>query len=64
MRPIVMLPTYNEAENLRPIVEAVLAADERIHALVVDDESPDGTGAIAEEMARVPSGDSSSTTSA
>jgi len=52
MRPIVMLPTYNEAENLRPIVEAVLAADERIHALVVDDESPDGTGAIAEEMAR------------
>jgi len=52
MRPIVMLPTYNEAENLRAIVEAILAADERLHVLVVDDESPDGTGAMAEEIAR------------
>jgi dolichol-phosphate mannosyltransferase len=48
----VVLPTYNEADNLEPIVEAVLAAappDTGI--LVVDDSSPDGTGEIADRLA-------------
>ena len=50
--PIVMLPTYNEADNIRPMIEAVLAQDPRIRVLVVDDDSPDGTAAIAQDMAR------------
>jgi dolichol-phosphate mannosyltransferase len=48
---VVVIPTYNEAGNVRPIVEAVLAATPGAHVLVVDDESPDGTGQIVEEMA-------------
>jgi len=51
MRPIVMLPTYDEAENIRLMIDAVLAADERMNVLVVDDDSPDGTGRLAEEVA-------------
>jgi dolichol-phosphate mannosyltransferase len=51
-RPIVMLPTYNEAENIRAMVQAVLAADPALHVLVVDDDSPDGTARLAEEAAR------------
>ena len=52
MPPIVMLPTYNEAENIRPMVSAILAADPRLHVLVVDDDSPDGTAGIVGEMAQ------------
>jgi len=47
-----VLPTYNEADNLEPLVEAALAnlpAD--AHVLVVDDSSPDGTGEIADRLA-------------
>ena len=46
-----ILPTYNEAENLETIVAAVLAAVPGVHVLVVDDSSPDGTGAIADRIA-------------
>jgi dolichol-phosphate mannosyltransferase len=46
-----MLPTYNEAENIRPLLAQVLAADPTITAVVVDDDSPDGTWRIAEEVA-------------
>jgi len=48
----VVIPTWNERENLRPLVERVLAADPRTHAIVVDDDSPDGTGRLAEALAR------------
>jgi dolichol-phosphate mannosyltransferase len=48
MRFLVVLPTYDEAPNVRPMVEAVLAADPRIDVLVVDDASPDGTGDLVE----------------
>jgi dolichol-phosphate mannosyltransferase len=47
----VVLPTYNEAENLRPIVEAILASLPAATVLVVDDNSPDGTGRLADELA-------------
>ena len=49
----VVLPTYNEAENLRPLVGAVRCAlaGREFRVLVVDDSSPDGTGAIADELA-------------
>ena len=48
---LVVLPTYNESENLARIVEAILAASERVEILVVDDNSPDGTGRLADELA-------------
>lgn len=50
-RPLVVMPTYNEAENLERIVAAALEAAPRLHLLVVDDGSPDGTGAIADRLA-------------
>jgi dolichol-phosphate mannosyltransferase len=49
----VVLPTYNEAENLGTISVAILAALPRATLLVVDDGSPDGTGTIADSLAAV-----------
>ena len=48
---LVIIPTYNERENLPKIVGRLHAALPAAHVLVVDDGSPDGTGAIADEMA-------------
>jgi dolichol-phosphate mannosyltransferase len=45
-RALVIVPTYNERENIQRIIEAVLAQDPRLDVLVVDDGSPDGTGGI------------------
>ncbi len=50
-RTLVVLPTYNEADNLAIIVAAVLGQGAGFHVLVVDDASPDGTGAIADRLA-------------
>jgi len=50
-RACVVLPTYNERENLLRIVPAILAAWPELDVLVVDDSSPDGTGALADELA-------------
>jgi dolichol-phosphate mannosyltransferase len=50
-RALVIIPTYNEIENLPRIVPQVLAQDPRLEVLVVDDGSPDGTGRLADEMA-------------
>jgi dolichol-phosphate mannosyltransferase len=52
MKPAVMLPTYNEAGNLRKLTESILRAAPEMTVVVVDDESPDGTGRIADELAR------------
>ncbi len=49
---LVIIPTYNEAENLGPITSAVLAAEPRVDILVVDDNSPDGTGDLADALAK------------
>jgi dolichol-phosphate mannosyltransferase len=48
---LVIVPTYNEIENLPRKVPQILAQDARLHVLVVDDGSPDGTGRLAAEMA-------------
>ena len=48
---LVIVPTYNEKENLPRKVPQILEQDERIDVLVVDDASPDGTGRLADEMA-------------
>ncbi|MEZ5358783.1 MAG: polyprenol monophosphomannose synthase [Candidatus Zixiibacteriota bacterium] len=50
-RALIIFPTYNEKDNIQKIVEAVLAIDESINVLIVDDNSPDGTGRIADGMA-------------
>ncbi len=50
-RVVVVIPTYNEAENLPLLVPQVLEQDERLEVLVVDDASPDGTGKIADDLA-------------
>jgi dolichol-phosphate mannosyltransferase len=47
----VVLPTYNEAENLEPIAAAILESLPGATLLVVDDNSPDGTGALADALA-------------
>jgi dolichol-phosphate mannosyltransferase len=47
----VVLPTYDEADNIRPVTQAILAAVPGALLLVVDDGSPDGTGRIADELA-------------
>jgi dolichol-phosphate mannosyltransferase len=52
MHTLVIIPTYNERENLPALVEKVLAAAPDLHILVVDDNSPDGTGEIADNLAR------------
>jgi len=48
---LVIIPTFNERENISSLVHALLPLDPDIHILVVDDGSPDGTGDIAEELA-------------
>ena len=51
-RVIVVIPTYNEIENLPLLAPRVLAQDPRIELLIVDDSSPDGTGKLADDLAR------------
>ncbi|GED97979.1 polyprenol monophosphomannose synthase [Gordonia crocea] len=48
---LVVIPTYNESENLPIIVDRLLSALAGVHVLVVDDSSPDGTGEIADRLA-------------
>jgi dolichol-phosphate mannosyltransferase len=50
-RALIIFPTYNERDNIEKIVHAVLPLDPRIHVLIVDDNSPDGTGEIADRLA-------------
>jgi dolichol-phosphate mannosyltransferase len=50
-RALVIIPTYNEAANLPHIVPLVLAQDSRIDVLIIEDNSPDGTGQIADGLA-------------
>ena len=51
-RALVIIPTYNEKENILRLVAAILAQDARIDLLVVDDNSPDQTGDIVEALSR------------
>lgn len=50
-RALVIVPTYNERENIARMIVAILDQDKRLEVLVVDDGSPDGTGAIVEALA-------------
>lgn len=51
MRILVVIPTYNERENVDTAVRAVLAQPGNFHVLIVDDASPDGTGRLADVLA-------------
>ncbi|MGA7730444.1 MAG: polyprenol monophosphomannose synthase [Chloroflexia bacterium] len=55
MRSLIVLPTYNEIDNLRPLIEEIIALG-TYEVLVVDDNSPDGTGALANELSHTYSG--------
>jgi dolichol-phosphate mannosyltransferase len=50
-RGLIIIPTYNERENLPRLLPMVLEQDPRLDILVIDDASPDGTGALADELA-------------
>src|SRR5687767_14681781 len=52
MQIVVILPTYNEAENLPKLVSVLLSLPLDLAVMVVDDHSPDGTGKIADELAK------------
>lgn len=50
VRPVVVVPTYQEAENIGPLLRGVREAIPSAHVVVLDDASPDGTGRMAEEI--------------
>ena len=52
MRSLVVIPTYNEKDNIARLIKAVLPADAELEVLIVDDNSPDGTAASVREMAK------------
>lgn len=50
MKSLVIIPTYNEKENIGKLVPQIINLDEKINVLIVDDNSPDGTGEIADKL--------------
>jgi dolichol-phosphate mannosyltransferase len=56
MRAIVVVPTYNELANLKMLVEKLHEYAPQLHVLIVDDNSPDGTGQLADELSRADPG--------
>ena len=50
-RALVVVPTYNEAKNIEQLIPLILEQDPRLEVLVVDDNSPDGTGAVVDQAA-------------
>ena len=51
-KALVIIPTYNEQENIRAVIDRVLGTDPRLEILIVDDNSPDGTGNIVDEESK------------
>jgi len=49
----VVIPTYNEQDNLQRLIDQVLQQDPSLRVLVVDDNSPDGTGQLADDLSRI-----------
>lgn len=50
VKGLVIIPTYNEKENIQDIIEAVMSLEEGFHVLVIDDGSPDGTASIVKDL--------------
>jgi len=57
LRPLIIVPTYDEKDNIERFVAAVLEALPETHVLIVDDNSPDGTGKIADRLAATDPGE-------
>ena len=53
MKKIVLIPTYNEKENIASIIDAVLSFEAGYHILVIDDGSPDGTANIVRDIMQI-----------
>ena len=51
MKAMVIIPTYNERDNIEPLASTILALGEEFHITIVDDNSPDGTGDLADRLA-------------
>src|SRR5882762_5258094 len=51
-KTLVIVPTYNERENLPALVKRVFALPAKVDLLIVDDNSPDGTGQFADDLAK------------
>ena len=49
MKKLVIIPTYNEIENISRMIDTVLALDGGFHMLVIDDGSPDGTASVVKQ---------------
>jgi len=49
-KPVIVIPTYNESDNLQRLVDQVLQQDPSLHLMIVDDNSPDGTGKLADRI--------------
>lgn len=52
MKTLIIIPTYNEINNVVRIVEKILSLNENFYVLIIDDNSPDGTGIKADELAK------------
>src|SRR5271157_4121455 len=52
VKPLVIVPTYNERDNIERLIPAIMSADQRIHVLVVDDGSPDDTAGAVLKLQR------------
>src|SRR5256885_9159884 len=50
MKALIIIPTYNELENLRPLLQEIFSYAQETDVLIVDDNSPDGTGKLADEI--------------
>jgi dolichol-phosphate mannosyltransferase len=55
MKPFVVLPTYDEAKNIKTLIQRILELQPTFGIIIVDDNSPDGTGKIADDLARADS---------
>ena len=52
-RKVVIIPTYNEKENIAKIIHAIFGIEGDYHVLVIDDGSPDGTAGIVKDLERI-----------
>ena len=53
MKSLVIIPTYNEIENIKNIVLSVLDKKDNFDVLIVDDSSPDGTSKVVEDIKKI-----------
>ncbi len=53
MKTLIVIPTYNERENIPPLIDEVMKQDLGVDFLVVDDSSPDGTGQVVQDLQKV-----------